>query len=145
MSVNKVLLIGRLGRDPESRQLTSGAFLSNFPVATSERRKNASGDSVEHTEWHNIVAFGKIAELCSKYLQKGREVFIEGRLQTRKWQDKAGADRFSTEVVATSVEFLGPKPESAAGPAENHKVTTRPAESVTADGVSEFLDDDLPL
>jgi len=104
-SVNKVMLLGNLGGDPELRYTASGSPVANFRIATSERYK--SGDSwEERTEWHRIVVFGKQAENCGQYLSKGRQVFIEGRLQTRQWEDREGKTRYTTEIVANSVVFL---------------------------------------
>jgi len=108
MSVNKVILLGNLGRDPEVRYLPSGQPVANFSVATSERFKGRDGTNKESTEWHNIVVYGKQAELCSQYLKKGRQVYIEGRLTTRQWEAKDGSGkRNRTEVVAQRVQFLG--------------------------------------
>lgn len=109
MSVNKVILLGNLGKDPELRMTSSQNPVCNFTLATNERRKDASGNWSDHTEWHTIVCFGKTAENCSKYLKKGKQVFIDGKIQTRKWQDKEGKDRYSTEIVANSVQFIGAK------------------------------------
>ncbi len=105
--INKVILIGRLGRDPEVRRTTSGVAVANFSVATSERwvDKN-SGEKHEITEWHKVVVWRKLAELCEKYLSKGRQVYIEGKMQTRSWDDK-GITRYQTEVVANQLQFLG--------------------------------------
>jgi len=102
-SLNKVMLIGNLGKDPEVRYTTSGQGVASFSVATSEKFKNKSGDMEERTEWHNVVLWGKLAEISKEYLSKGKTVYIEGRLQTRKWQDKDGRDRYTTEVVGTTV------------------------------------------
>lgn len=108
MSVNKVLLIGNLGRDPELRYLPSGQTVANFSVATTERFKGRDGQMKEATEWHNIVVYGKQAELCGQYLKKGRQVFVEGRLATRQWDAKDGSGKRSrTEIVALRVQFLG--------------------------------------
>jgi len=107
MAINKVLLLGRLGKDPEIRFTASQTAVGNFSLATGDRRKDASGNWVEHTEWHNIVVFGNSAQNCAKFLKKGREVFIEGRIQTRKWTDKEGKDRYTTEIVANTVQFIG--------------------------------------
>jgi single-strand DNA-binding protein len=107
MSVNKVILIGNLGRDPESRQTNGGGVVVTLSLATSERRKDREGNWTDHTEWHRVVAFGKTAENLAKYCKKGKQVFIEGRLSTRKWQDKDGQDRWTTEIVADQVRFLG--------------------------------------
>jgi single-strand DNA-binding protein len=107
MSVNKVILIGRLGQDPEVRQTPSGAPVANFSVATNEHWTDKSGQKQESTEWHRIVVWGKQAEHCAQFLSKGREAYIEGRLQTRKWDDQNGQTRYTTEVVAQTVRFLG--------------------------------------
>lgn len=107
MSVNKVILIGRLGQNPEVRYTPSGAAVANFSVATNESWTDKSGQKQERTEWHKVVVWGKLAELCNQYLQKGRQVYLEGRLQTRQWQDKDGQTRYTTEVQAQTVQFLG--------------------------------------
>lgn len=106
-SVNKVILIGNLGRDPELRYTQGGQAVANFTLATTERFSNREGDRQERTEWHRIVAWGKTAELCAQYLAKGRSVYIEGRLQTREWEDKEGQKRRTTEITAQTVQFLG--------------------------------------
>ena len=107
-SVNKVILVGNLGKDPELRTTNSGSPVCNFSIATTERWKNnESGNWEERTEWHNIVVWGRQAENCNQYLTKGSPVFIEGRLQTRSWEDKDGKKRYTTEVVALTVKFLG--------------------------------------
>lgn len=108
MSVNKVILIGRLGKDPEVRYTNSQQAVANFTMATSERYTDKGGSRQERTEWHNIVAWGKTAELCGQYLKKGREVFVEGRLQTRNYEAKDGSGkRYVTEIVAQNIQFLG--------------------------------------
>lgn len=105
--VNKVILIGNLGKDPEVRFTPSGAAVSNFNIATNESWTDKSGQKQERTEWHRIVVWGKLAELCGEYLKKGRQCYVEGRLQTREWTDKEGKKNYTTEVVAQSVQFLG--------------------------------------
>ena len=115
MTVNKVILIGRLGRDPELRTTGSGSTVANLRVATDERRKDREGNWSNHTEWHSVVAFGRTADNVGRYLKKGRQLYIEGRLQTRKWQDKEGRDRYSTEVVADNIRFLGGREDSGGG------------------------------
>jgi single-strand DNA-binding protein len=105
--VNKVILIGNLGRDPEIRYTQGGQPVANFTLATSESFNTREGKREERTEWHRIVVWGKTAELCTQYLAKGRTVYIEGRLQTREWEDKEGQKRRTTEVVAQTVQFLG--------------------------------------
>jgi single-strand DNA-binding protein len=106
-SVNKVILIGNLGKDPELRYTQSGQAVANFTLATNELFENKSGEQHERTDWHRIVAWGKTGELCAQYLSKGRSVYIEGRLQTREWEDKEGQKRQTTEIVAQNVTFLG--------------------------------------
>ena len=107
MSVNKVLLIGRLGNNPEIRYTNTGTAVANFNLATSESWNDKNGQKQERTEWHRVVVWGKLAELCEKYLAKGRQCFVEGRLQTRSWDDKDGNKRYTTEIVASTVQFLG--------------------------------------
>ena len=105
--VNKVILIGNLGRDPEIRYTTGGQAVANFTIATSDSYTNKEGEKQENTEWHRIVAWGRLAEICGEYLTKGRMVYIEGSLRTRSWEDKEGNTRWTTEVVARSMEMLG--------------------------------------
>lgn len=105
--VNKVILIGNLGADPEVKYLSSGTTVANFRMATTENRVNRSGEKTTVTEWHRIVAFGKLAEICGEYLHKGKQVYIEGRLRTRSWQDKDGNRRWTTEITATQMQMLG--------------------------------------
>ena len=112
-SLNRVELIGFTGQDAEVRYTASGTPVANFSVATSEQWTDKAGKKNERTEWHRVVAWGKLAELCGQYMPKGRQVFVEGKLQTRKWEDKEGATRYATEIQATSVKFLGKAPEKA--------------------------------
>lgn len=106
--INKVILIGRLGRDPEVRYTADGTAIANFSIATSEEWKDkGTGEKKERTEWHRIVAFRRLGEICGEYLSKGRQVYIEGRLQTRDWQDKDGIKRYTTEIVASQMQMLG--------------------------------------
>ncbi len=111
MSLNKVMLIGRLGRDPEVRYTPSGAAVCTFSLATDESFTDSGGEKQKRTEWHSVVAWKKLAELAKQYLAKGREVYIEGRLQTREWDDKEGNKRKTTEIVATNMTFIGGRPE----------------------------------
>jgi single-strand DNA-binding protein len=104
--VNKVILVGNLGKDPEVRYTPGGQAVANFTIATNENWTDKSGQKQERTEWHRIVVWGKLAELCSEYLAKGRQVYVEGRLQTREWTNKEGAKQYTTEVVANQVVFL---------------------------------------
>jgi single-strand DNA-binding protein len=109
--INKVILVGNLGADPESRTTPGGLTVTNFNVATSDRRRDKqSGDWVEDTEWHRVVMFEKLAETAREYLRKGSQVYIEGKLQTRKWQDKDGNDRYTTEIIAREMQMLGGRP-----------------------------------
>lgn len=105
--VNKVIVLGRLGADPEVKSLSSGNSVANFNIATSETWNDRDGQKQERTEWHRIVVWGKMAEICGKYLAKGRQVFVEGRLQTRQWEDQQGNKRYTTEIVANNVQFIG--------------------------------------
>ncbi len=107
MSVNKVILVGRLGQNPEIRYTPSGAAVANFSIATNESWMDKSGQKQERTEWHKVVVWGKLAELCSQYLAKGRQAYVEGRLQTRQWQDKDNQTKYTTEVQAQTIQFLG--------------------------------------
>ncbi len=113
--LNKAMLIGHLGQDPELRHTQGDMPVANFSVATSERWKDKQGEKQERTTWHSIVAWGPLGENCSKYLHKGSKVYVEGRIQTRKWEDKEGRERWTTEVVAQNVVFLDPKGSSSSG------------------------------
>jgi single-strand DNA-binding protein len=106
-SVNKVILMGNLGRDPEVRFMPNGDAVCNFSIATTDSWKDKAGDRQEKTEWHNIVMYRRLAEIAGEYLKKGRPVYLEGRLQTRKWQTKEGQDRYTTEIIADSMQMLG--------------------------------------
>ena len=137
--LNRVMLIGRLGADPERRHMPNGKAVVNIRVATSETWKDRnSGEWLERTEWHSIVAFDKLAEIIAEYLRKGSQVFIEGKLQTRKWQDKEGKDRYTTEIVAQRMQMLGGRPQSERSPRQE-----REPERLGSD-VVEF-DDDIPF
>lgn len=105
--VNKVILVGNLGKDPQTRSTPNGQEVATLTVATSEKFKGKDGELQERTEWHTVVVWGKQAESCGKYLSKGRQVYVEGRLATRKWTDKEGVEKYTTEVVAENVKFLG--------------------------------------
>ncbi|MCU0805000.1 MAG: single-stranded DNA-binding protein [Burkholderiales bacterium] len=107
-SVNKVILVGNLGRDPETRYTPGGDAITNIRIATTDRWKDkASGEMKEATEWHSVAFFGRLAEIAGEYLKKGSQVYVEGRLRTRKWQDKEGQDRYTTEIVADQMQMLG--------------------------------------
>ncbi|MCK4883578.1 MAG: single-stranded DNA-binding protein [Candidatus Diapherotrites archaeon] len=113
MSVNKVILVGNLGKDPEIRYTNNGNCITNFSLATSRVWKNKDGEKQDETEWHRCVAFGRTAEICGEYLHKGSLIYIEGRLQTRDWEDKDGVKRYTTEVIIENMKMLGSKGDTA--------------------------------
>jgi len=114
--INKVILIGRLGSDPEVRYTPSGVAVANFSVATSEEWKDKdSGEKKERTEWHRIVAWRRLGEICGEYLSKGKQVYVEGRLQTRSWEDRDGNKKYTTEIIANDIQFLGSRDMSGSG------------------------------
>ncbi len=124
--VNKVILIGYLGADPEVRYTTTGTTVANFRMATSENRLNKTGEKTTTTEWHRIVAFGKLAEICRDYLNKGKQVYIEGKIQTRSWEDKDGNRKFTTEIIANQMQMLGTAAGSGAAPGPDREAETSP-------------------
>ena len=153
-SVNKVILIGNLGADPEVRYLPSGDAVTNIRIATTDVWKDKSGEKQEHTEWHRIAFFGKLAEIAGEYLKKGSPVYVEGRIRTRKWQDKEGQDKYSTEIVADRMQLLGSRgggSEAAARePREPKAVAAKPdaaAKPAAKKGGASFedMDDDIPF
>lgn len=148
--VNKVILIGNLGRDPEVRYSPNGQAIANVTLATSESWKDKnSGEKQERTEWHRVVFFGRLAEIAGEYLKKGAQIYVEGRLQTRKWQDKDGNDRYTTEVVATEMQMLGPRGGGAGvandspGLEQGEAAAARSATAKNATGAD--FDDDIPF
>jgi single-strand DNA-binding protein len=110
--INKAILVGRLGKDPEVRYTPDGLMVTRFNLATDEQRKDKSGQKIQKTEWHRIVTFGKLAEICGSYLAKGKMIFVEGRIQTSSWEDKDGVKRYSTEIIATDMRMLESKGQS---------------------------------
>ena len=145
-SVNKVMILGNLGQDPELRNTTSGKAVTTLRVATTDTWNDASGQRQERTEWHTIVVWGRSAENCKQYLAKGRAVFVEGRLQTRKWQDKEGHDRYSTEIVADRVQFVGGGGGGAErGAAGGRSGGGRESEYSDMGGGAPPMDDDIPF
>jgi len=126
MSVNKVIILGRLGQDPELKYTPGGMAVCNFTVATSESWADKAGQKQEKTEWHRIVVWGKLAELCNQYLTKGRQAFIEGSIQTRSWDDKSGQKRYTTEINAKTVQFIGGQ-AGVGAPKENSHGQSAPA------------------
>jgi single-strand DNA-binding protein len=139
MSVNKAILVGRLGRDPETRYTSGGQAVCNFTLATDESYRDRAGERQKRTEWHRIVAWGKLAEICQQYLKKGSLVFVEGRIQTRQWDDREGNKRTTVEIVANAMKMLGPRAEAAA-PAE----VAEPAAAEEAPA-PEISDEDIPF
>src|SRR5216110_1532381 len=148
-SVNKVILIGNLGRDPEVRYTPSGQAVANFTVATNEAWTDKAGQKQERTEWHRIVVWGKLAELCGEYLNKGRQVYVEGRLQTREWTNKEGAKQFTTEVVANQVVFLSGgergQGRSSSRPAPMDDAGAPPPPFEEGAGSNKASEDDIPF
>ncbi len=151
MSVNKVILLGRLGQDPELKYTPGGSPVCNFSLATTEAWTDKSGQKQEKTEWHRVVVWGKLAELCNQYLSKGRQAFLEGKLQTRSWDDKDGNKRYTTEILASTVQFIG----GAAASQSNQTVDQRYAQSSPASSSmtqdyqvandAHFASDDIPF
>jgi single-strand DNA-binding protein len=163
-SLNKVLLIGGLGRDPEIKYMPSGEAVCNFSIATTESWKDKSGAKQERTEWHNIVMYRKLAEIAGEYLKKGSSVYIEGRLQTRKWQTKEGQDRYTTEIIADQMQMLGGKAQGSGGndggydgqqqdggqqsqsrPAQSSAPAQQASASANAGGGYHDINDDIPF
>ena len=147
MGVNKAIIVGNLGSDPELRQTNSGTSVCNFSVATNRKYKDGSGEYQEETEWHRIVVFGKSADNCSRYLSKGRQVYVEGRLQTREWTDKQGNTRKSTEIVAYKVDFLRSQGDGGVGGSKHRNSNTSPntSRSNPYGNSGSGLDDDIPF
>jgi single-strand DNA-binding protein len=143
--VNKVILIGNLGKDPETKYMPSGDCVCNFSLATTESwNDKTSGDKVEKTEWHNIVMFRRLAEVAGEYLRKGSQVYIEGKLQTRKWQDKQGNDRYTTEIRADQMQMLGGKGGNVGMGAGAAPQSQQAAPQARAAGGGDF-EDDIPF
>ena len=141
--VNKVILVGRLGADPEIRYTGSGASVANFNLATSENWTDKEGQRQEPTEWHRVVVWGKMAEICAQYLGKGRQAYVEGRLQTRQWDDKDGNKRYTTEIVATTVQFLDKAGDKSAGAGNsNFDSSSMPMNDMASAG---GMDEDIPF
>lgn len=142
--VNKVILIGNLGKDPEVRYTPSGQAVANFSLATTEVGSSKDGGKQEYTEWHRIVAWGRLAEICGEYLSKGKSVYIEGTLRTRSWQDKEGNNRYTTEIVARTMQILSPSGEKQAPSSTSRKEEEFP-DDFTFDEDSVGTDDDIPF
>jgi len=155
-SVNKVILVGNLGRDPETRYAPSGGAICNVSIATTRNWKDKNtGEKREETEWHRVVFYDRLAEIAGEYLKKGRSVYVEGRLQTRKWQDKEGQDRYTTEVIATDMQMLGSREGGgfAGGDSEGGSYTREPSgggraparKPAQAPADFDNMDDDIPF
>jgi single-strand DNA-binding protein len=142
MSVNKAIILGHLGKDPDIRYMASGDAVAKFSVATSETYKDKNGDKQEKTEWHNVVFFKRQAEIAGEYLKKGSQVYVEGRLQTRKWEDKEGRDRYTTEIVGTELKLIGGRNDSKQDRKEASK-EDRP-DKKESKGFEDF-EDDIPF
>ncbi len=160
MSVNKVILIGRLGKDPETRYMTNGEAVTNVGLATSETWKDKSGEKQEKTEWHNLVFYRRLAEIAGEYLKKGSMIYVEGKLQTRKYTDKAGIEKYSTEIIVNEMTMLGGKSGGAgsfevvenqqeaparAAPARAATPAAKPAAAAPAKSSFDNFDDDIPF
>lgn len=149
-SVNKVILIGNLGADPETRYLPSGDAVTNIRIATTEKWRDKGGEQQEHTEWHRIAFFGKLAEIAGEYLKKGAPVYVEGRIRTRKWQDKEGQDKYSTEIVADRMQLLGSRGGGAGESVSREPVAAGAGASGAKSqpkkgGGFDQMDDDIPF
>jgi len=155
-SINKVILIGNLGRDPEVRYTPSGAAVCNVTLATSRNWKDKnSGDKVEETEWHRVVFYDRLAEIAGEYLKKGRSIYVEGRLKTRKWTDKDGVEKYTTEIVADEMKMLGGREgmgggdegggERAARPAAQRPAASKPGAPAKSSTGFDDMDDDIPF
>ncbi|RLA03069.1 MAG: single-stranded DNA-binding protein [Gammaproteobacteria bacterium] len=155
--INKVILVGNLGKDPEIRYSAAGAAIANITIATSDNWKDKqTGEKQERTEWHRVVFFNRLAEVVGEYLKKGSQVYVEGRLQTRKWQDKEGQDRYTTEIVASEMQMLGGRTGGgdAGGYDQSNSYSQRPSSAPAAapapaaqnnDGGFDNFDDDIPF
>ena len=150
--INKVILIGHLGADPETRAMPSGSSVANLRIATTESwRDKQSGEQQERTEWHRVALFGRLAEIAGEYLRKGSQVYIEGSLRTRKWQDKQGNERYTTEIVANDMQMLGGRGGSGAGapsgggPRESAPDDAGASGGSSGEGTGTDFDDDIPF
>ncbi len=148
-SVNKVILVGNLGKDPELKHTSSGTAVATMTVATNERFKDKSGEWQDKTEWHNVVLWQRLAEIAAEYLKKGRSVYVEGRLQTRSWEDKQGQKRYTTEIVASDLVLLGGggrEDSGGRGPSRGSDFDQSPGEFDSAPSrATEITDDDIPF
>jgi single-strand DNA-binding protein len=149
-SVNKVIIVGNVGRDPETRRLPSGDAVTNISIATTDRyRDKQSGEMRENTEWHRVAFFGKVAEIAEKYLRKGSQVYVEGRLRTRKWTDQSGQEKYSTEIVAETMQMLGGRAPGAGDSGSMSSPPPSPSSSSAPSSIGSTnlsdIDDDIPF
>lgn len=148
MSLNKAILIGRLGKDPEVKKMTNGEAVANVSLATSETWKDKSGSRQERTEWHNLVFYRRHAEVVGQHLSKGSQIYVEGRIQTRKWKDKEGQDRYTTEIIVNEMQMLGSKAPDGYSPTPhqaNTAVDDRKPVSNIQPAYNKFDDEDFPF
>jgi len=145
--INKVIVVGNLGQDPDTRYMPSGSAVTNITVATNESWKDKqTGEQKDRTEWHKVAMFGRLAEIAAEYLRKGSQVYIEGKLRTRKWQDKQGNDRYTTEIVADEMQMLGGRGGAGSGaPMSNEGPPPNPPPNPPPQGSSDDFDDDIPF
>jgi single-strand DNA-binding protein len=148
-SVNKVILIGNLGKDPETRYMSSGEAVTNITLATTDTWKDKNGEKQEKTEWHRVTFYRKLAEIAGEYLKKGRSVYVEGRLETRKWTDKNGVERYTTDIIATDMKMLGNRSGSGSFESSPDQEDDNPAPSRSSSAKStggfDDMDDDIPF
>jgi single-strand DNA-binding protein len=144
--VNKAIILGSLGQDPDISYTAGGAAVANISIATNEQWKDKeSGEMQERTEWHRVVFFGRLAEIVGEYLRKGSQVYVEGRIQTRKWQDKEGKDRYTTEIVANEMQMLGSKSGGTTASFDQSQQPQQSAPAASAKGSNDDFDDDIPF
>lgn len=145
-SVNKVIIVGNVGRDPETRYMPSGDAVTNISVATSDRYKDKqTGEMKENTEWHRIAFFGKLAEIAGQYLKKGSQVYVEGRLRTRKWTDQSGQEKYSTEIIADSMQMLGARMAGSGEESSGGRSKSSESPSSPSANALDAMDDDIPF
>ncbi|MEK6735115.1 MAG: single-stranded DNA-binding protein [Pseudomonadota bacterium] len=146
-SVNKVILIGNLGKDPETRYMSNGDAVTNITVATTDTWKDKNGEKQEKTEWHRVTFYRKLAEIAGEYLKKGRPVYIEGRLETRKWTDKAGVERYTTDIIASDMKMLGSRSGSGSFESSDKEEDSAPGQTppMKSGGGFDDMDDDIPF
>ena len=144
-SVNKVILVGNLGSDPEVKYTPSGTAVANFTIATTDRFTSRDGERQERTEWHRIVAWDRLAEICGEYLTKGKPVYIEGALKTRSWEDREGNKRYTTEIVARNMQMLGSRGSGGENPAPAPPSEKLPDDDVSFEGDKFSTEDDIPF